>query len=181
MKKWMGAFVGILAFLILLTAVAGRDRKLAAEVIVERSDIGIPGITKTYFARLRNTGALPSWITRCEAIDDAMGHETFLAYNIERWDNEQRKWVPVTHMSDSFCKPAPLSIISAKLTRKRLWPGQTLDTNWEATAARDVFKIGDHARFLIYPDGMDNPESFVASPPFRIDETPTVHGLRIAH
>jgi hypothetical protein len=39
-------------------------------------------------------------------------------------------------------------MIEAKLKRAWLWPGQTLSTDQEASAARNKFNIGDRGRFV---------------------------------
>jgi hypothetical protein len=178
MKKAVGLCVSLILVVIALISF---QRRLSVEVITEHADIGIPGTSKVYLARIKNIGIVPVFVTRCEAVDDAFGNEVFPAYKVEKWDDKARSWVTVADMGKSFCKPYPLGIISAKRTRKLLWPGQTLETNWEATAARDAFRLGNHARFVVFLNGPDDKSRVLETQPFRIDEMTTATGVRVAH
>jgi hypothetical protein len=143
---------------------------LHADVSVRKADYGIDGITKVYQSRLTNYGLKPVWISVCDFVDDTFSHGTHVGSVIERWNASSKKWVSIAEFDkSSFCRPYPLGIVEAHLARRRLWTGQSFSTGEEATAARDVFVIGDKARFVLYP--RDN-ESFTAVP-FLIDEHPT--------
>ena len=66
------------------------------------------------------------------------------------WHSERMGKTIVRANGEEFCRPYPLGIVQAKLTSRLLWPGQSLSTGEEATAARDGFSIGDKPRFVIY-------------------------------
>lgn len=123
-------------------------------MVVRKADYGIPGITKVYEARLTNYGILPRRITVCDFIDDAMSHGTLVGSTIEKWDASGRRWESVFHSDKStFCQPYPLGMIETHIILKRLWPSQSISGGEEATAARDVFAIGDKARFILFRRG----------------------------
>jgi hypothetical protein len=125
--------------------------KLSAELIVEKADMGIPGVSKVYHAKITNRGIRPVWVSRCDFVDDAMQRGTELAYEVERWDTSAKLWVKSDFSRpDSFCKPYPLGIVEARQRGGWLWPAMSLSTNEEATAARDTSHIGDHVRFVIF-------------------------------
>jgi hypothetical protein len=114
---------------------------LHADVIMRGGSIGIPGVTKTYETELNNRGFLPARVTRCEFVDDAGGRGTMIAYAVERWDRSSKRWKTVVDLNNAtFCKPYSLGIVWARVTTKWLWPGQSLTTGEEATAARGPFE-----------------------------------------
>jgi cupin domain len=49
---------------------------LHSDVVVRKSDIGIPGISKLYEARLTNYGIAPVKVTACDFLSDASEHGT---------------------------------------------------------------------------------------------------------
>ena len=158
-------------------------KHLVAEVAVRSEDIGIPGITKTYEAKLTNRGFLPSRVIRCDFIDDSMSHGTMVAYAVQRWNESGKQWDTIVEFGRSqFCKPYPLGIVKATLINGWLWPGQSLSTGEEATAARDGFSLGDRARFIIFVGTAGDYGSSLASADFAIDEhRKTDVNLRVRH
>src|SRR5260370_21374489 len=58
---------------------------LHAEYTVETADIGIPGITKMYDARLVNSGRAPVRIEICAYIDDARGRGGGPAFFVQEY------------------------------------------------------------------------------------------------
>jgi hypothetical protein len=142
---------------------------LHADVVVSKADYGIDGITKAYEAKLTNYGILPARITACDFIDDAMSHGTLVGSTVEKWDPSARKWESIFKRDKSaFCQPYPLGMIETHVITKRLWLGQSISTGEEATAARDIFSIGDKARFVVFArDGLAFPTAA-----FSIDEHP---------
>jgi len=116
---------------------------LHADPVVSKGDIGIEGITKLYEARLTNYGLLPAKVTACDFTTDASAHGTKVAYTVEQWDSRQNKWKPVEYGEPPFCRRYPLGNISeARLFSALLWPGQSIATGREATAARGGSKLG---------------------------------------
>ncbi|MBL8220650.1 MAG: hypothetical protein JNL62_15575, partial [Bryobacterales bacterium] len=157
---------------------------LHADVIVRTGSIGIPGVSKMYEAVLTNYGLLPVPIVRCEYLDDTLSRGTMIAYRVERWNRKPGKWDVIVNMnSPDFCKPYPLGIVEARLTTRWLWPGQSLATGEEATAARDPLEKGDSARFAVYLRTGDSNSESIPTAGFAIDESPTVDAdaLRVRH
>jgi hypothetical protein len=152
--------------------------RLSGEVEVTNADIGIPGITKMYEGTITNHGFLPVRVTRCDFIDDSMAPGTMVAYAVQRWNENLKRWDTVVDMSGpEFCKPYPLGIIKARLVNGWLWPGQRLSTGEEATAARLGFSVGDAGRFVIFTG-----TTGVTTESFAIDEHPqTDANLRVRH
>jgi hypothetical protein len=126
---------------------------LHADVVMRRRDYGIDGITKTYEAKLTNYGFTPRTITACDFIDDTLSHGTEVGYTVEKWNASTSKWENIFKIETSaFCVPYPLGIVKGHVVTKRLWPGQSISAGEEATAARDIFAIGDRARFVVLAD-----------------------------
>jgi hypothetical protein len=164
--------MGGLAAAIVVFRAARPDLK--TELTIETADLGIPGITKVYDARVVNHGRWPVRVTRCNFIDDTMTHGAMVAYAIQRWDKQQQKWQQVMGSSRrSFCHPYPLGIVRADLTTQWLWPGKSLSIGEEATAARDGLQIGDRARFVIFTAEPGDYASSLPTQEFTIDEHPT--------
>ena len=158
---------------------------LHAELLVDRGDIGIEGISKLYGVRLTNYGLLPVTVNACDFITDASAHGTSIAYAVEKWNTESAKWESVVVWDQSsFCHPYPLGISKAQLFSKRLWPGQSLaGGEEEATAARDGFALGDKARFVAFAGAAGNMKYAFPTIAFQIDEHPIVNGVpfRVRH
>lgn len=163
--------------LVLLTALCARffilrphsTFTLHAKTMVTEYETGIPGISKWYEARITNRGPWPVVVTRCNAVDDAGGKEIMVAYAIQRWNQEALRWDPVVVFdSSSFCKPYPLGIVEAHLKDTWLWPGQSLYTGQEITAAR--LHKGDLARFVVFTGAAGDYSHSVATTGFLIDQ-----------
>jgi hypothetical protein len=157
---------------------------LHADLLVDRTDVGIEGISKMYGVKLTNYGFLPVSVSGCDFISDAGEHGTSIAYAVEKWNTQSVKWKPVVVWDQSsFCHPYPLGIVKAQLFSKRLWPGQSVTGGGEATAARDGFELGDSARFVAFAGVAGNMEHAFPTGAFRIDEHPLVSGVpfRVQH
>ncbi len=178
-RRWLVAIFLALVLIYAIVAYRISTRKghagiLHAEIIVSKTDSGIPGITKTYEGRIRNLGPFPVLVTRCNFITDAFAHETMVAYAVQRWNASSASWITVVALNQSeFCKPYPLGIIQGQLTSAPLWPTRSLLTGDEATAARDVLHKGDTARFVLFTGEPGDFASSVATPSFKIDEERT--------
>ncbi|HEX7294771.1 MAG TPA: hypothetical protein VF251_03390 [Pyrinomonadaceae bacterium] len=125
---------------------------LHMDVTSRNSSIGIPGQEKMYEARLSNFMFWPVSLQACDYMDDAFGRGTMFPYAVQRWDREGNKWSTIVETSEAgFCRPVPLSVVEAKPTSKRLWPGMEIQVvEGEATGAREPFKRGDLARFVVF-------------------------------
>ena len=153
---------------------------LHADIVASKGDIGLEGITKLYEATLTNYGVLPAKVTACDFTTDASAHGTKVAYVVEQWDGRQNKWKTVEYEEPPFCRPYPLGISEARLFSALLWPGQSISTGKEATAARGGFQIGDYARFLVFSGKAEDWRKAFPTAAFRIDELPTYAPIRHA-
>lgn len=153
---------------------------LHADVLVRKVDYGIDGVTKVYEAKLTNYGIRPAWVTACDFVDDTMSHGTLVGSRVQKWDPAGGKWQDGFKIDKSaFCRPYPLGMIDTHVISKRLWPGQSISAGEEATAARDIFSIGDKARFVIFArEGLT-----FSTAAFLIDEHPTMPDVqyRVRH
>ena len=178
---------GIGALILLALAafyvIAHSQPKLQARIVVEKADIGIPGVTKMYHAKLTNLGLRRAWVTRCDFVDDSMTSGTMIAHAVQRWDRVASTWTTISASDiNSFCKPYPLGIVEANLHGGWLWPGQSLSTNEEATAGRAAIKVGDHIRFVVFTGAPGDYSQSVATGEEVLDEASTSDvPLRIAH
>lgn len=156
---------------------------LRTKLVVQKADLGIPGITKVYDAKIINYGHIPVRITRCDFIDDTGTRGMDVAYAIQRWDDEANEWQQILGASrKTFCHPYPLGVIHANLRTALLWPGQSLSIGEEATAARNDLSIGDRVRFVIFTGEPGDYSSSVATEAFAIDEHSTSDvDLRVRH
>lgn len=148
---------------------------LHADMSVAKGDIGIPGITKLYDAHVTNFGIFPRSIERCEFLTDASAHGVSVGYRLQQWDKSSLRWKTVSDAAAQYCRPYPLGIAHAQLTSKLLWPGQTLSTGEEATAARGNLK-GETMRFVVVANGREFPTAN-----FIIDEQVQGVGYRATH
>ena len=155
---------------------------LKAELSVSNADIGIPGISKLYEARLVNRGLWPVRVSRCDFVDDTLTPGKMVAYSVEKWDDSTKRWTTVVIGATGFCKPYPLGIVTAKLASGLLWPGQSLSAGEEATAARDGFNIGDRGRFVLFAGRAGDYSTALPTAEFVVDEHPTTDSpLRVRH
>lgn len=182
--KWQLGLVlviGVGLLIATLGSVVGRG--LRTEVITSNADIGISGVTRMYSARVTNDGFLPVRIASCNFVDDTLSRGTMLAYSVQRRNNDKATWDTIAEFGKAeFCKPYPLGIVKASLAKRWLWPGQSLSTSEEATAARGGFAIGDSARFVVFLGDAGDYSSSVASREFRIDQHPDLNpNLRVTH
>jgi|KBSMisStaDraftv2_1062788.scaffolds.fasta_scaffold165733_2 hypothetical protein len=184
-RKFIVAASG-LALIVLLTLLIGAPRTakgLGAELVVRNADMGIPGISKVYEARLVNRAWWPIRVSRCDFVDDTLSPGRSVAYAVQRWDKNENRWTTVVEARVSnFCKPYPLGIVKARSTTAFLWPGQSLSTGDEATAAQVPFNVGDKGRFLIFVGAPGDYSLAVPTEDFVIDEHPqTDIPLRVRH
>jgi hypothetical protein len=181
----LGATLTLLLFVFVLKN--SRDFSvLHAEYSVEKGDIGIPGITKMYDAKLVNGGRTPVRIEVCAYLDDGGGRGEAVAYSVQRFDKRGTAWATIVDASDArACRPYPLGWVTAKLKTRWLWPGQSVSMGEEATAARGFHK-GESARFLLFTS-FKHPGDLalegISTPAFVIDEEvgEGAEGLRLRH
>lgn len=194
MKPRNPAFIattfGVALVVLLLLYFGSRDSHdfsaLRAEYSVESGDIGIPGITKMYDAKLINTGGWPVRIEVCKFQDDAGGRGDAPAFWVQRYDAKSSTWVTIVDASGArSCHPYPLGWVTANLKARWLWPGQSVVMGEEATAARGFHK-GESGRFVLFTSFKHADTKLphaVPTPSFVIDEEAETgaEGLRVRH
>jgi hypothetical protein len=159
---------------------------LRAEYSVETADLGIPGITKMYDARLVNRGITPVRIEVCRFVTDAGGRGDAPAFSVQKFDAKSSTWETIADASDArVCRPYPLGWSTADLKTRWLWPGQSVPMGEEATAARG-FRKGESARFLLFTSFKNSSQGVpqgIPTPCFVIDEEAGegAAGLRVRH
>ena len=158
---------------------------LRAEYSVDNADIGIPGVSKMYDARLVNTGLRPVRVEVCAFVDDASAPGEGLEFSVQKFDAKNSTWRTIADASDArSCRPYPLGWVTAELKSKWLWPRQGLAMGEEATAARG-FQKGESARFVLYTSFRHANQKLPQAIPtvaFVIDEEAhDAEGLRVRH
>ena len=147
---------------------------LHVDAVSEEAYIGIPGQTKMYKAQLSNFSLLPVNLNACDYVTDAFGHGTEYPYAVQRWGDSSNSWQTIVEVSgEGFCHPMPLSTIETNLVTKRLWPAMSVEVmEGEATGAREPFRKGDMARFVVFKsvDKKVNWQDAVPSVPFYIED-----------
>jgi hypothetical protein len=117
---------------------------LHADAVSRKADLGISGITKTYEAKLTNFGFTPARVTACEFISDTLSPVTQSLYTTEKWNDSTGMWENIFKNEELPNCPHVIA--------KRLWLGQSISSGEEAIAARDIFVIGDRARFVVFAE-----------------------------
>jgi len=147
---------------------------LHVDPVNQNAYIGIPGQTKMYAAKLSNYSARPVTLAACDYVTDAFGRGTGYPYAVQRFDTSSNTWDTVADASGEwFCRPYPLGRIETHLVYKTLAPGTSVEVmEGEATGARDPFRQGDLARFVVFTklDKSGDWNTAVASVPFRIED-----------
>ncbi len=147
---------------------------LHVDSLNEDANIGIPGQTKMYWARVTNFSFLPVKITGCDYITDAMMPGSEIPYAVQRWNASSKTWETIVPISkEGFCTPVPLSTTETKLVSNWLLPTLSMRImDGEATGARVPFRKGDMARFVIFTrieNGIDW-QNAIPSVPFHIQD-----------
>lgn len=115
--------------------------------------IGMPGQTTYYYAEISNYTFWPEKMMACDYITDAFFEPgTEYPYAVQRWSSQNHRWETIIEPDlECFCRVAPLSKLKAELKSKYLLPGVTVRVmDWEETGAREPFRKGDLARFVVF-------------------------------
>ena len=111
------------------------------------------------------------------ANENVLGHVVQLfpsLGDVQRFDPSSNTWQTVVDASGEwFCRPVPLSMINTQLVSRTLAPGASVEImNGEATGARDAFRQGDLARFVVFTklDKSGDWTTAIASVPFVIED-----------
>src|SRR5215470_20155819 len=101
-NKVVGISIGVAAVLLgILWFPLRGPSNLHAEYSVDRADIGIPGVTKMYDARLTNFSLGPIRIEVCAFVDDASTPGEAAAFSVQRFDVKSSSWVTIVDASDA--------------------------------------------------------------------------------
>lgn len=120
---------------------------LHVDVLDVDAYIGIPGQIKMYHARISNFSFLPVNLSACNYTTDVLTPNTELLYAVQRWDTPSSNWQTIAGGEGDFCNPSPWS----ESTFKWLLPCMSVDVMGdEATGAREPFRKGDIARFVVF-------------------------------
>jgi hypothetical protein len=147
---------------------------LHVDVLNDDFNIGIPGQTKMYWARLSNYSLLPVRLPACDFVSDTLTPGTEYAYAVQRYDEASKSWQTIADATeDGFCLPAPLSKGDTHVVYRYLLPGSSVKVmDGEATGAREPFRKGELARFVVFRRMAQSGDwpSAIPSEPFRIED-----------
>src|SRR5690349_17999628 len=125
-----------------------------------------------YYAQLSNYSLWPVTLPACHYLTDAFEKGMEFPHAVQRWERSSKSWKTIVDMSgDGFCQPAPLSTIEDHLVNRRIWPFSRVEVmDGEATGAREPFRKGDLARFVVFRklNKSGDWQSAVPSVPFQI-------------
>src|SRR5260370_21088155 len=114
---------------------------LHAEYTVETADIGIPGVTKMYDARLVNSGRAPVRVEICAYIDDAGGGGDAPAFFVQKYDGKRATLETILDASNArTCHPYPLGWVTARLKNNVPWASPSVWRGEEAPPPPDLHK-----------------------------------------
>jgi len=167
-----GKAVLVAGLLFLPLAYTSRNhQKLIAEYTVQKEDFGIPGITKTYKARILNRGFVPVKIQVCAFVDDVGHPGRAPAGSIEELDGASGAWLDPWRNEGyrPSCEPVPLSVSRAELQDIWLWPGQSVECGSIALGGMDDMK-GRSLRFVLYDSFQSAHRRAFVTQSFLIDE-----------
>lgn len=140
------------------------------DIMRATADVGIPGVTSSYAVKLRNYTVFPITFEGVQMPGGYPASGVWYHYQVERWDAKAQTWNTVAEIN-------PATMGNNRVVIKRVWPGGTLyPVTWEATAARDAFRKGDQARFVIFSSLKPADaagQKIMYSPGFQIEEEPT--------
>jgi hypothetical protein len=140
------------------------------DIMRTTTDVGIPGVTTSYAVKLRNHTVLPITFEGVQMPGGYPSSGVWYHYRVERWDARTKTWSTVAEINPTMLGNNPV-------VTKRVWPGGTLyPVTWEVTAARDAFKKGDRARFVIFSSlkaADASGQKTIYSPAFQIEEEPS--------
>jgi len=192
-RRW--SVVALIALLLMLVMVPRLWHRLArghfppiglhVDALSRKASIGIPGQTMLYWPELSNFGFWPVPFTACDYISDTLAPGTEYAYGVQRWSPSTKSWDSVSLPDPEwFCQPEPLSKGDTHERRRYIWPGQSVKVmEFEAVGAREEFRLGDLARFVVFRNAR-RPVDWSAAIPsnaFQIEDNVEGWGFRIRH
>jgi hypothetical protein len=194
-RRWaVGTIVALLLMSVMVPRIWHRAARghfpllgLHVDAVSMQGSIGIPGQTTLYWPELSNFRFWPARFTACDFISDTLTPGTEYAYGVQRWNPSTSSWDNVSLPEPEwFCEPEPLSKGDTHQRRRYIWPGQTVKViGFEAVGAREEFRQGDLARFVVFRN-VARPLDWgaaIASNGFRIEDDvePTTMEFRLRH
>lgn len=159
------------------------------DVISRYGYIGIPGQTRMYSGEFTNYSILPVKFAACDFTSDINIDETAFPYGLQRWNSSSNSWEIIFAIeSENYCQPMPTVGGGHHIVSKWILPFQSIQViSPEATGARDSFRKGDKARFIVFKDVSNSniwntaiiSETFIIEDDVERDENSP--SLRIAH
>jgi hypothetical protein len=146
---------------------------LHVDVLNEDFNIAIPGQTKMYWAEIFNFSLVPVQLPACRPSGDTLDPPLEYPYAIQRFNETSRAWQTIVDGTDGgFCLP-PVRREMTGVVYTYLLPGSSVKVmSSEATGAREPFRKGDLARFVVFRKVSPNGEweTAITSVPFRIED-----------
>jgi hypothetical protein len=158
---------------------------LHVDALNEDYSIAIPGQTKLYWAELSNYSLSTVRLPGCRQPTDTMFPPVEYPYAVQRFDVASRTWQTVMDETENgWCAFPQDEVIGPSETF--LSPGASVRVmGSEATGAREPFRKGDLARFIVFRNvgARGDWKTAIASAPFRIEDDVVRDGtsLRVAH
>jgi hypothetical protein len=144
--------------------------RFSAEVVV-RSVPAVErelGITKIYDIVLVNKSGDTLFVNQCEFTDDTLHKDVVTPFELQRWNQETKRWDTVLAHSPDYCRGSRWT--QARAIRTDVPPGQKLEVNGDFVGANDPFSYGDRARFLVFLHVPGDYGDVADSPEFQLDE-----------
>lgn len=153
---------------------------LHADVQWDEAELAPGWRPRLHWVEVTNFGIWPTSFIACRYETDTLSPGMELAWALQRWNDRQRAWeVRELPGERDWCdpRPFPTSRGPARISSKRLWPGETARAMlWEVVRARGDFELGASARFVVFRS-LSEPERWntaVTSPPFRVEGEPSL-------
>ncbi|MBA4122532.1 MAG: hypothetical protein H0X72_08735 [Acidobacteria bacterium] len=124
------------------------------DVKSEYGYIGIPGQTQMYSGQFTNFSILPVKFVACDYVSDTLSDETDYPYGLQKWNSSANSWETIFAIeSEEYCQPMLTHGGGNHIVSKWILPIESIQVvSPEATGARDTFRKGDQARFLVFRD-----------------------------
>jgi hypothetical protein len=124
------------------------------DIISRYGYIGIPGQTQMYSGQFTNFSVLPVKFAACDYMSDTLSDETDFPYSLQKWNSVTSSWETIFSIeSEDYCQPMPTHGGGNHIVSKWIFPFQSIQVvSPEATGAREPFRKGDQARFVVFKD-----------------------------
>ena len=145
---------------------------LHVDALSEDFSIAIPGQKRLYWAVLSNYSLSTVRLPGCRIPSDVLYPPVEYPYAVQRFDEASNSWQTVMDETENgWCAFRQTDAIGKAETY--LSPGSSVEVmGSEATGAREPFRKGDLARFVVFRDvgARGDWKTAVASAPFRIED-----------